>query len=70
LPIRFAWGRLLALGTVTSGATLILVSDLPLAVVVLAAVLASLVIASSLPVRLAIRGVAETIAGARGGRRA
>lgn len=68
LPIRFAWGRLLALGTITSGATLILVSDAPLPVVVPAAVLGSLAIASALPVRIAIRSIVETIAGARGGR--
>jgi O-antigen/teichoic acid export membrane protein len=68
LPIRFAWGRLLALGAITSGTTLILVSDLPVAVTVPAAVLASLAIASALPVRMAIRGVADAFAGARGGR--
>jgi len=68
LPIRFAWGRLLGLGAVTSVATLILVSDAPLAVIVPAAVVASLVVASALPLRIAIRGIADTIAGGRGGR--
>ena len=70
LPIRFAWGQLLAVGTITSVASLILVSDAPLPVLVLAAIVASLAIASALPVRMATRSVAEAIAGARGGRHA
>jgi O-antigen/teichoic acid export membrane protein len=71
LPIRLAWGRLITIGIITSGATLILVSDVPLAVDVLAAVVASLTIASALPVRRGLRGLVEGVTClGRGGRAA